>query len=270
MSSSMSDYYELQCNYGKDGAIIYSKISLEDKEYILNLQRSWFFWKGGASVKCPGGYIRATINYENVYLHHIIMSRMGIPKPGDGYSIDHINRDKLDNRRENLRWASQSEQNANTGKRSRKHNARPLPDGITQDMLPKYVVYYKECYNKEKNLYREFFKVEKHPELDKPIIGSKSNKLTIQEKLTEIKEKIALIGKDESNDESNDEDEISKLMKKPPPGIQYNKATEKRGSRYVISRRITPEGKSDISSTGSKLVSDRDKFIEIYNIYKTL
>ena len=267
----MSDYYELQCNYGKGGVIIYSKISLEDKEYILNLQRSWFFWKGGASVKCPGGYIRATINYENVYLHHIIMSRMGIPKPGDGYSIDHINRDKLDNRRENLRWASQSEQNSNTGKRSRKHNARPLPDGITQDMLPKYVVYYKECYNKEKNLYREFFKVEKHPNLDKPIIGSKSNKLTIQGKLTEIKEKIALIGKvDESNNEYEDEDEISKLMKKPPPGIQYNKSTEKRGSRYVISRRITPEGKSDISSTGSKLVSDRDKFIEIYNIFKTL
>jgi hypothetical protein len=135
-------------------------------------------------------------------------------------------------------------------------------------MLPKYVVYYKECYNKEKNLYREFFKVEKHPELDKPIIGSKSNKLTIQEKLTEIKEKIDSIGKvDESN---NKDDDISKLMKKPPLGIQYNKETEKRGSRYVISRRITPEGKSDISYTGSKLVSDRDKFIEIYNIYKTL
>ena len=49
-------------------------------------------------------------------------------------------------------------------------------------------------------------KVEKHPNLDKPIIGSKSNKLTIQEKLTEIKEKIDSIGKvDESN---NEDDEI--------------------------------------------------------------
>ncbi len=48
-------------------------------------------------------------------------------------------------------------------KRARKHNARPLPEGLTQEMLPKYVVYYHECYNKERQLFREFFKIEKHP-----------------------------------------------------------------------------------------------------------
>ena len=57
-------------------------------------------------------------------------------------------------------------------------------------MLPKYVVYYRECYNKEKNLWREFFKIEKHPGLTKPIASSKSKKFTIQEKLEEIKEKL--------------------------------------------------------------------------------
>ena len=41
-------------------------------------------------------------------------------------------------------------------KRARKHNARPLPEGLTQEMLPKYVVYYHECYNKERQLFREF------------------------------------------------------------------------------------------------------------------
>ena len=46
-------------------------------------------------------------------------------------------------------------------KRNRKSNAIKLPDGITENMIPKYVVYYKECYNKEKKLYREFFKIEK-------------------------------------------------------------------------------------------------------------
>ena len=46
-------------------------------------------------------------------------------------------------------------------KRARKHNARPLPKGLTQEMLPKYVVYYHECYNKERQLFREFFKIEK-------------------------------------------------------------------------------------------------------------
>ena len=66
-------------------------------------------------------------------------------------------------------------------KRARKKTAKELPEGITQNMLPKYVVYYKECYNKEKNLYREFFKIEKHPKIKKPINSSKSNKKTIKE-----------------------------------------------------------------------------------------
>ena len=75
-------------------------------------------------------------------------------------------------------------------KRARKHNARPLPEGLTQEMLPKYVVYYHECYNKERQLFREFFKIEKHPKLTKPIIGSKSNKFTWQQKLAMIKERL--------------------------------------------------------------------------------
>ena len=134
-------------------------------------------------------------------------------------------------------------------------------------MLPKYVVYYRECYNKEKDLWREFFKIEKHPDLDKPLAGSKSNKFTIHEKLDEIKEKINNIGKEEVFDEN--EDEITRLMRKRPRGIQYMKETEKRGSKYVIGRRFTPEGMSDVSSCGRKDVTDRDKFIEIYEKYKT-
>ena len=70
-------------------------------------------------------------------------------------------------------------------KKERKKNAINLPDGIDQRMLLKYVVYYKECYNKEKQLYREFFKVEKHPKLLKSWTTSKSNKVAIFEKLKE-------------------------------------------------------------------------------------
>ena len=64
-----------------------------------------------------------------------------------------------------------------------------------------------------------------------------------------------------------DDDEITKLMKCPPAGIQYCKETEKRGSKYSIGRAKTPEGMSDVSSTGRRNVSDRDKFIQIYKKY---
>uniref|UniRef100_A0AB39JEB8 HNH nuclease domain-containing protein n=1 Tax=Florenciella sp. virus SA2 TaxID=3240092 RepID=A0AB39JEB8_9VIRU len=188
--NEFEDYELLRCNYGTGKKqCVYSKISTIDDIYINNLHITWYYWKGG---KSGGGYIRGHYKGKCIYLHDLIMRRIE-DKPGENYSVDHINQDKLDNRRENLRWATQSEQNSNRGKSYRKHNAKPLPDGITQDMLEKYVVYYKECYNKEKDKWREFFKVEKHPNLDKIWIGSKSNKVSILDKLSAAN-KVAVAG----------------------------------------------------------------------------
>ena len=74
-------------------------------------------------------------------------------------------------------------------KRARKSNAVKLPEVINESMIPKYVVYYKECYNREKKYYREFFKIEKHPKITnkKVYTSSKSNKINILEKLEQIK-----------------------------------------------------------------------------------
>jgi hypothetical protein len=49
--------------------------------------------------------------------------------------------------------------------------------------MSKYVVYYHEWLNLEQTKWREYFKVETHPKLDKPWIGSKSNKINIKDKL---------------------------------------------------------------------------------------
>ena len=51
--------------------------------------------------------------------------------------------------------------------------------------MKKYVVYYHEWLDKEHIRQREFFKVEKHPKLDKIWVGTKSNKVSIQEKLAQ-------------------------------------------------------------------------------------
>ena len=97
-------------------------------------------------------------------------------------------------------------------KRERKHNAIKLPESIIQEAIPKYVTYYKECYNIQKKLYREFFKIEKHPKMvkGKLYVSSKSNKVHILEKLEEIKkilEKLNNVGENE-NSEKNEDNEI--------------------------------------------------------------
>lgn len=138
--------------------------------------------------RCTNGYIGSTVKLT---IHQIIMNCYGNGKGTNTVSVDHVDRNPLNNTWENLRIATHEEQQANrvgdlpNTKRQRMCNAKELPDGITQDMLRKYVVYYKEVYNKEKNLTREFFKVEGHPKLKKPWMTSKSGKVAVTDKLAE-------------------------------------------------------------------------------------
>jgi hypothetical protein len=54
-------------------------------------------------------------NKKHVYLHHFILNST----VNKNIYVDHINRIKTDNRLENLRFVSQSEQNMNQSKRNR-------------------------------------------------------------------------------------------------------------------------------------------------------
>jgi hypothetical protein len=143
--------------------------------------------------KGKNGYICSTIK---LYIHQIITGCYGNGKGTKNISVDHIDRNPLNNTMENLRTATREEQEQNSKgimvdtKRARKQSARELPEGITQDMMRKYVVYYKEWIYPEKVKTREYFKIEKHPNLEKIWIGTKSHSVSILDKLEQANKKI--------------------------------------------------------------------------------
>jgi hypothetical protein len=151
-----------------------------DYELENNIKITWF--------KGTNGYVVGT---NRLYMHQIILKCYGNGKGTKIISVDHIDRDTLNNSFDNLRIATREVQEQNTKgimkdtKRNRKSSAKQLPEGINQDMLKKYVVYYKDFADKEKKREREYFKVEKHPKLFKPWIGCKSKTKSIFEKIQE-------------------------------------------------------------------------------------
>jgi hypothetical protein len=81
-------------------------------------------------------------------------------------------------------------------------------------------------HNKEKQLYREFFTLEKNPKLQKPISSSKSSKKTIFEKLkeiTDIADKVEnnkFISKESSQENDNaDNNHGNNIKIKMPTGF---------------------------------------------------
>lgn len=66
------------------------------------------------------GYAQTRINGKHAYLHRLIM---GCEK-GDGKTVDHINRNKLDNRRENLRIVTKAKNQVNVKRTSNTFGVR--------------------------------------------------------------------------------------------------------------------------------------------------
>jgi hypothetical protein len=189
--------YLLEDEEGSRFAVMYcekdalTKVSCKDIEKVLAFRHSWYL--------LPVGYIGAHCLKEDgqcsiLYLHQFITGHHGHGK--GQLSVDHINRDKLDNRVENLRITTPSVQNANCGKRDRKYNAQELPPELHNLSLPKYVYYACETLHAdEPNEYvREFFRIEKHPNLKKKAwSSSKSVKKSILDKLVETKQHLSLL-----------------------------------------------------------------------------
>jgi hypothetical protein len=144
----------------KPGLIDYRFVSLNAKEYVVGLiqhkgtdiqfvfdkddfekveKRSWHLSSGkyiGSTLYLDGG-----VKLE-LYLHNLIMNRLEFPGKGAKESVDHINRNGLDNRKENLRILSQSQQNLNQSKKKR-NVTLPENCGIVPEEIPKHIWYVK-------------------------------------------------------------------------------------------------------------------------------
>ena len=173
-------YYMMDCSNNR-----LTKIDEQSIKKVVDENVKW--------TVCNNYVVAEFSKNKKLALHAFLMEHYGHGLTQGNLTIDHINRDKLDNRLCNLRLATQSEQNSNTDKRNRKHNARELPEGIEHHELPKYVVYYVENMTNEdgeKVFKRDFFKIEKHPKLLKSWNTTKSMKVSAREKLNEAIEKI--------------------------------------------------------------------------------
>ena len=191
-------------------------------------------------------------------------------------SVDHINRDPLDNRIQNLRWATQSEQNQNTDKRKRQCTARELPKGIQQPDIPKWVNYNVETIvqSSGQSYNRCFFRIEKHPRLSK-WTSTKSVEVTPQEKLAQtyhymmkmgesfefIPEYIQTIIDKKKFDDDTLMEENGFILKRSmiPKYVNFVKATERRGCKFEIAIPSTKR----ISTKGAKSITLEEKFNEM-------
>lgn len=127
----MNDYVEgIVISSGKE---IKFKIDKVDKDKVKS--RHWFAATSGAYIAT---YICINNEKKTLYLHNFIMNRIVFPGKGSKSSIDHINRDGLDNRKENLRLVTQTQQNLNQKRKERRKN---LPEGIAE--IPQHIWYVK-------------------------------------------------------------------------------------------------------------------------------
>lgn len=117
-------------------------IMVDDADAPLVESVKWHI--GGAHPGYPG-YVKGRIGGKLVSLHRVIT------QAPTGVHVDHINRNPLDNRRENLRFVSRSQNMAN----SRLHKNNKL--GVRGVRLDKHGWYHTEC-KKNGIRYRKAFR----------------------------------------------------------------------------------------------------------------
>jgi len=181
--------------------IDYHFVRYNDKEYVVGLiqhngidvkfvfdkedfpkieRRPWHLSSGkyiGSTFYLDGGH------KLELYLHNLIMDRINFDGKGVKESVDHINRNGLDNRKENLRIISQSQQNINQSKKTR---SVILPEGcpIKPEEIPRHI-----WYVRANGLHGDRFAIEFKTE-NICWKTTSSKKVDLTQKLNDAKEKL--------------------------------------------------------------------------------
>jgi hypothetical protein len=157
-----------------------SRISDEDYERCLKIKWSL----------TPNKYAKGLFEGKLILMHHFIFG-----KPEDGFVVDHINRDKLDNRRENLRFATDSQNSQNVPKRE----GRTYIGTHYHAKRKHWRVYCKSlyfgCFDNELEAAKQFDKAAyvifgQHAQTNKLIEFEEVNGLTIEYLYTQPKRKL--------------------------------------------------------------------------------
>lgn len=83
-------------------------VDIDQKPFVQ--KHVWYLkYRSSHGTKDYIAYVQSNINGKTVMLHNFIMKH----KPTKKYTVDHINRDPLDNRKSNLRIVNQTIQNIN-------------------------------------------------------------------------------------------------------------------------------------------------------------
>lgn len=144
-------------------------IDKEDEENVKS--RHWYATTNGSYIGC---HVTIDDSKKMLYLHNFVMNKLTFNGKGQKETVDHINRNGLDNRKCNLRIISQTLQNINQKKKAR---TAKLPEGISD--LPKHVWYIKPTGN-----HGDRFAIEiKSENILRKTTSSK--KVSIQDKLVE-------------------------------------------------------------------------------------
>jgi len=248
---------------------IYTKISKRDINKVLtfdnnnskiNFRPTWRLFQNG--------YVCCTINngekQKVYYLHQLIMDVHNEDLTSFEKTVDHINQDKLDNRRTNLRLVNMSVQNANRDKQTRRKDACELPNGIQQTDMPKYVVYRKEFMDDEKTKYREYFYICNHPNCDKRWDTTKSSSVSIHEKLNQAKLKLQLIENKITQKEFDKKICMTNDKIDFPTGIRLNTSNKPFKLFFDLRKNNTRYGYNYVLKT-TNLQNELNTFIELIN-----